>query len=76
MQRFRITLQFDPEAEYIGATVSYDPLPGEQHRRGNDLSDGKWTDETMAQIWAEVRALYEGEGDFSLVAALRARGSC
>ena len=45
---------------YIGAGSSYDPLPGETHRRGNDLADGPANMATLCRIMNDIAALVEG----------------
>lgn len=45
---------------YIGAGSSYDPLPGETHRRGNDLADGPANMATLCRIMNDIAALLDG----------------
>jgi hypothetical protein len=42
---------------YIGAMVSYDSLPGEDHRRGRDLPDGQFTEATIDLIATRLKEL-------------------
>ena len=45
---------------YLGATISYDPLPGEGWRRGNDLSDGPANQGTLDRIMDDIAAVMAG----------------
>lgn len=53
-----------PDAEsplgYLRGISTYDPLPGEKHRRGRDLSDGRATEDTLFQIMDDIRAIMCG----------------
>lgn len=46
---------------YLGAQSSYDPMPGEDHRRGNDLPDGGFTEETIDRICAALKEIVRGQ---------------
>lgn len=58
-----IVLRRPGEADtgYIGATSSYDPIAPEEHRRGNDLPDGPWTEATVDKICAALKAIVRSE---------------
>lgn len=63
---FRITIRFrPPSAEnpggYIGASSSWDPLPGETWERGRDLPDGKWSRETLDRVMDSLIAHFYRE---------------
>ena len=45
---------------FIAATSSYDPLPGEEHRRGSDLADGPANMATLCRVMDNIAALLEG----------------
>lgn len=45
---------------YIGAGSSYDPRPGEDWRRGNDLADGPANMATLCRVMNDIAALLEG----------------
>ena len=45
---------------YIGASATYDAHPGETWRRGNDLADGPISDETLARILDDIKAVAAG----------------
>jgi hypothetical protein len=56
---FRVPTPEKPDG-YLGATSSYDPLPEEDWRRGNDLADGPANENTVIAIFEDVRAVMEG----------------
>ena len=48
------------EKGYLGASTSYAPRPGEDWRRGNDLSDGPADLTTFTRIMADIAAVMAG----------------
>jgi hypothetical protein len=60
----RITMRRPSDTKpdgYLGAQSSYDPLPGEDWRRGNDLPDGSWSEETVDRIAEALKQIVRGE---------------
>lgn len=60
----RITISLRPpengDSGYVGAQSSHPPAPGEDWRRGRDLSDGPATSETLAKIVRDIEAIMAG----------------
>ncbi len=56
-QTITISVEIDSRADYVGAIATFEPLPGEEHQRSKDLTDGPLTVETVEQIVADIRAL-------------------
>lgn len=61
----KISIRYMPPSErspegYLGATVSYAPVPGEAWSRGSDLAGGPASTETLGRIARDIAAVMAG----------------
>lgn len=59
-----ITIYFRPPGDentgYLSAYTNYPARIGEDWHRGNDLSDGSYSKETLERIIADIREVFSG----------------